>query len=198
MIKSIGITGGIGSGKSTVAKIFAQTGFRIYEADVRAKALYQEDFKLKSAIIDLVGPQIYNADGQLDRSQFSALIFNDPKLLKAVNALVHPAVARDFQNWIDVTPNQYPHSFVLKEAAILFESGSHRQADGVISVYAPKSIRIKRVQKRDNVDREAVLARMRNQWADCKKLLAADFVIYNDGEHPLIPQVLEAIRFFSK
>lgn len=197
MMLQIGLTGGIGSGKTTVAKIFEQAGYRVYYADTRAKALYVEDEALKAAIIELVGPEVYDENGQLDRQRFGQIIFNDKQILNAVNAIVHPAVARDFENWVNATPADYPHKFVLKEAAILFESGSHKQADGIICIYAPKTLRLQRVQTRDNVDRQAVVARMRNQWPDIEKVLASDFVIYNDGEHALIPQVLKAIDHFK-
>ena len=197
-MKQIGLTGGIGSGKTTVAKIFEHAGYRVYYADTRAKALYDEDQTLKAALIDLLGAEIYDSNGQLDKKRFGGLIFNDKQLLNSVNALVHPAVARDFERWIVETPSDYSHSFVLKEAAILFEAGSHRQADGVICIYAPKSIRLQRVQARDQVEASAVLARMRNQWPDQQKVLASDFIIYNDGQHPLIPQVMQAIDFFQQ
>ena len=197
MILQIGLTGGIGSGKTTVAKIFEHAGYRVYYADTRAKALYVEDMDLKAEIIALVGSEVYQADGQLNRKRFGQLIFNDKALLQSVNAIVHPAVARDYERWVAATPGNYPHKLVLKEAAILFESGSYKSADGVICIYAPKSLRLKRVQARDNVERKAVVARMRNQWADNRKVLASDFVIYNDGEHPLIPQAMQAIEHFK-
>jgi dephospho-CoA kinase len=118
--------------------------------------------------------------------------------LKELNAIVHPATRRDFDRWsIELSNKGYNKGFLLKEAAILFEAGSDKSLEGVIDVYAPKKLRLERVQNRDSVDSSAVLARMANQWPDSKKMFASDFIIYNDGSHMLIPQVQQAISFFN-
>lgn len=198
MIKEIGITGGIGSGKSTVARIFASLGFKIYESDVRAKALTTEDAQVVSEIIKAFGPESYLPDGNLDRKRMAKIVFNDPAKLKILNKITHPAVGRDYANWLKSASNNYHKAFVLKEAAILFETGSYKKSDGIISVYCPKSIRIQRVMARDGISADQVRDRMRNQWPDAKKVLMADFVIYNDGIHHLAPQIQAAIQHFNK
>jgi dephospho-CoA kinase len=197
MTLEIGITGGIGSGKSTVARIFASLGYRVYLADDRAKALYDENDALKAAIIALMGNEVYDDAGKLRRQAMAARIFSDSGLLKQVNAIVHPMVAIDFEEWRAKTPSDYKKSLVFKEAAILFEAGSNTQLDGVIMVYAPKQLRLSRVGARDHVEAQAVLARMAAQWPDSAKIDRSDFVIYNDGFHALVPQVLQAIQRFD-
>ena len=185
-MKEIGITGGIGSGKSTVARIFESYGFKVYYADARAKALYTEDEEVKAAVKALFGEDIYLVDGKIDRVKLGGIVFNDNSLLKELNAIVHPATGKDFERWLGELENGgYAKPFVLKEAAILYEARAHERLDGVIQVYAPTSIRIGRVCARDGVEPEDVRARM------------ANFVIYNDGEHHLIPQVQEATAYFS-
>ncbi|GAB4422183.1 MAG: dephospho-CoA kinase [Bacteroidia bacterium] len=197
MIYNIGITGGIGSGKSTVCRIFASMGYRVYEADARAKALMNEDEALRAAIQDLLGREAYDADGQLDRAYVGRQVFGQPDRLQRLNAIVHPATARDYHRWIGETPADYDRAFVLKEAAILFESGADRGTDGTIAVYAPETLRLARAMHRDGTDAEAIRARMHRQWPEQDKLRRADFVIYSDMQHPLVPQVLAAIRFFG-
>ncbi|MFK7972769.1 MAG: dephospho-CoA kinase [Bacteroidia bacterium] len=190
----IGITGGIGSGKSTVARIFASLGYAIYYADARAKALMTGDEELVNGVKALLGQASYHEDGSLNRGFVGGQVFGDEKKLEALNALVHPAVARDYRRWVEeLVAGGYDKAFALKEAAILYESGSYRDADAVIAVYAPKAVRLQRTMARDGADREAVLARMDKQWPESKKLERADYVIYNDGEHMLIPQVLELV-----
>ncbi|MCB9235941.1 MAG: dephospho-CoA kinase [Bacteroidia bacterium] len=198
MIGQIGITGGIGSGKSTVARIFGGIGYRIYEADARARMLTQEDPEVIAEIKAAFGGEMYDAEGNLDRARLAGIVFKDPAQLQILNSIVHPATARDFTNWLAETPPDYAKKFVIKEAAILFETGGWKQSDGIITVYAPQSLRIERVMKRDQVTEAQVLDRMANQWPDAEKFRLADFVVYNDGIHPLIPQVMEAIRYFDE
>ncbi len=183
----VGITGNIGSGKSTVCAIFEQLGIPIYYADQRAKMLMREDPNLVEGIKDLLGQDAYFSDGSINRQFISQQIFTQPELLKKMNQLVHPAVGRDTIQWVAQNA-QAPYT--LKEAAILFESGSHKQLDKVICVIAPESIRIQRVMDRDQVDEEAVNARMKNQWPEYKKAIRSDFLIYNDGSQSLIDQVM--------
>jgi dephospho-CoA kinase len=192
---SVGITGGIGSGKSRVCRVFAALGYVVYEADARAKALMREDPELRAAISDLFGPAAYAADGSLNRQHIGSVAFSQPEKLQQLNALVHPRTGQDYLAWKAEWENSaYDKPFVVKEAAILFESGAYRSTDYVISVYAAKSVRLRRVQARDGTEAEAVQARMAQQWPDLRKVRQADFVIYSDGHHPLSPQVVAAIQ----
>lgn len=199
MMLEIGLTGGIGSGKSTVARAFEALGYQVYYADDRAKLLYNTDAELRSALEAIVGPEttLYDADGQLIRSQLAALIFADQALLAKVNALVHPAVTRDYERWRKALPASYGKRAIFKEAAILFEAGTNTSLHGVIMVYAPKGLRLARVQQRDGSDSAQVLARMAKQWPDAQKLERADFIIYNDGIHPILPQIQQAIQWMD-
>ena len=192
----VGLTGGIGSGKSTVARIFETLGYLVYYADDRAKALTNVHPTVISQIKNAFGEDIYLENGQLDRKKLAGIVFQDKDKLAVLNGIVHPATRQDFADWLDKIPSTYAKNFILKEAAILFESGSYQDMEAVISVYAPKSERLKRVLKRDDTAEAQVLARMDNQWAENIKLRKADFVIYNDGSHPIIPQITEAARFF--
>jgi len=185
-ILKVGITGGIGSGKTTVCKIFEQLGIPIYYADDRAKRLMVNDLKVVSALKTLFGEKTYHEDGRLNRQHLANLVFKDKALLEKLNGIVHPAVHKDGIQW-NKLQNNVPYT--LKEAALLFEAGSYKALDKVITVYAPKEIRLERVIKRDQTTREAVLARMDKQMEDKKKVHLADFVIFNDGKKPLIPQI---------
>ncbi|MDX1909250.1 MAG: dephospho-CoA kinase [Bacteroidia bacterium] len=195
---SIGITGGIGSGKSTVCGIFRDLGYAIYDADLRARHLMQEE-PLVSGLRTLFGDKAYLEDGTLNRAYIGQLVFQDQALLTRLNTLVHPATARDYQVWLDsLRPQGYQKPFALKEAAILYESGAYRASDAVIAVYAPRQIRLARVLARDQTSPAAVLARMDKQWPDAEKLRRSDVIIINDGTHLLLPQVVAAIRRFSE
>lgn len=194
-IKGIGITGGIGSGKSYVCRLFEERGFRVYYADARAKWLMNHEPRLVAGVKDLFGEQAYQ-DGTLNRAHVGEIAFSQPEKLQQLNALVHPATGRDYLEWVQSTPANYPHSFVLKEAAILYESGAYKASDGVITVYAPKNLRLQRVMQRDGVKEDAVLQRMNKQWPEWRKLRRADFMIINDGEHELEPQIEAAVQWF--
>ena len=183
----VGITGGIGSGKSTVCRIFEQYGIPVYYADQRAKALMSEDAEVREKIHSLFGNEAYLEDGSLNRKYIGNLAFSNPSLLQQLNAVVHPAVARDFLQWAKEQDSPY----VLKEAALLFEAGTFRDLDYVVTVYAPKELRIRRTMERDGVNREAVLSRIRKQWTEKQRQEAADFVVRNDESHSLIRQVQE-------
>jgi dephospho-CoA kinase len=193
----IGLTGGIGSGKSTVARALEALGYQVYYADDRARGLYDLDPEVRDAMIALVGAELYDEGGKFRREVLSKLIFTDKALLAKVNAIVHPAVARDFDRWRAAIPSEYAKPAIFKEAAILFEAGSHTALDGVIMVYAPRLLRLQRVQQRDAIATAQVLARMANQWPDSRKLTLADFIIYNDGLHPLLPQVQQALQWIA-
>jgi dephospho-CoA kinase len=188
----IGITGCIGSGKSTVSKIFAQLGAPVYDADSRAKALMIKSTPLVQGIIDLFGMEAYDADGILNRSHISSKAFEDKSLLDSLNALVHPAVFKDFDDWCE----EQHSSYVIKEAALMFESDSYKQLHEVIVVTAPEELRILRAMTRDHITREAVLSRMKNQMTQEEKLARANYEIKNNEEEFLIPQVLKLHQQF--
>lgn len=183
----VGITGGIGSGKTTVCKIFEQLGIPIYYADDRAKKLMVEDPQLVKEIKVLLGEEAYTREGQLDRAFIANIVFNNPDKLAQLNALVHPAVARDGATW-QKTQTEVPYT--LKEAALLYEAGSYQSLDRMICVVAPEEMRIQRVMERDQVDRAAVIARINKQWPQAQKARLSDFLIYNDGTQSLIRQVV--------
>lgn len=190
-MKTMGITGGIGSGKSTVCKIFQSLGYRIYDADAQAKLLLTENQHVKAQIIASFGEDSYFPDGRYNRAYIGGIVFKDKERLSQLNAIVHPATKADFENWIKLNQVNYSKKYVIKEAAILFESGAYQQTDIILSVYAPKQIRIERVMARDKIEKSLVLERINNQWADSKKIHLASFSIFNDGIHPLIPQILQ-------
>jgi dephospho-CoA kinase len=182
----VGLTGGIGSGKSIVARIFESLGIPVYYADDAAKDLYWTDPVLRQAIIDQFGPEAYT-DGELNRKYISGIVFSSPEKLEILNSLVHPATIKDAEKWLSSQTAPY----AVKEAALIFESGSHRDLDQVIGVFAPESLRIKRVMARDKVTEEEVRRRMNNQVEDRIKMKLCDFVIHNDEKQLLIPQVLK-------
>ncbi|SJZ69861.1 dephospho-CoA kinase [Chitinophaga eiseniae] len=182
----VGITGGIGSGKSTVSKIFELLGVPVYYADERAKDILVRDPELAAAVRQHFGPDTYDAHGALNRKYLGNIVFNDKEKLALLNSLVHPATIRDSNLWA----SQQTTPYVLKEAALLFESESFHYLDKIIGVYAPQPLRILRVMKRDNVTREEVLARMHKQIDESIKMRLCDYVIRNDEQQLVIPQVL--------
>lgn len=190
MIKTIGITGGIGSGKSTVAKVFAVMGIPVYSSDDRAKAMYYEP-EVKEKVVHLLGTEVYSNETTINKSHIASRIFSDKTILEQINAIIHPAVGRDFEKWILLQKNV---PFVLKESAILFETGIYKTLDANILVVSPEKLRVKRITKRDHLSEEEVLKRFRSQLSDEQKIPLADFVIHNDEEHSIIQQVLEVKR----
>lgn len=190
----VGITGGIGTGKTTVCRIFEQLGIPVYYADERAKWLMEHDPKLIAALRQLLGNDAYTPSGLLNRSYIARQVFSDPEKLAALNALTHPAVALDALEW-QALPHRAPYT--LREAALLFESGSYLSLDKIIVVSAPDELRIQRVMARDQCDRQAVLDRMARQMPQAEKEARADFIIRNDGVSLLIPQVLAIHRQLS-
>jgi len=181
----VGLTGGIGSGKSTVAKVFEVLGIPVYYADDAARRIMNEDEGLRHQIIQHFGSPSYK-NNQLDRPYIASQVFNNKEKLELMNSLVHPATIRDAEQWMHKQTTPY----ALKEAAILFESGSQGQLDYVIGVSAPTPLRILRAMKRDGSTREQVLARMSKQIQEPIKMRLCDFVIYNDEQKPVIPQVI--------
>ncbi|MHA7058971.1 dephospho-CoA kinase [Aquimarina sp. M1] len=174
MTKTVGLTGGIGSGKSTVAKMFAKFDIPVYIADDEAKKLMSEETTVKKQIVDLLGVKAYSNKG-LNRTYIANKVFNNKELLEKLNQIVHPAVATHFNAW----KKEQKSTYVIKEAAILFENGGYNHCDFTILVTAPEEVRIERVLKRDNSTRSQVVARLHNQWKDAKKIPMADFVIQN-------------------
>ncbi|MGG9963789.1 dephospho-CoA kinase [Ferruginibacter sp. SUN106] len=184
MIK-VGITGGIGSGKSTVAKIFEVLGIPVYYADDVGKRLMNEDEELKQKIRQAFGEAAY-INGQLDRKYIAGIVFNNPDRLALLNSFVHPATIDDAEKWMQ----QQNTSYAIKEAAIIFESGAQEYLDYVIGVYTPTPLRIQRTMQRDGITRDEVMARMNKQIDETIKMRLCDFVIKNDEQELVIPQVM--------
>ena len=182
----VGVTGGIGSGKTTVCRIFSILGVPVFSADETARIIMDSDTEVEKKINDVAGRNMYTGSG-LDRKGLASLIFNNRDLLEKINNIVHPLVREKFESWAAGVDTEY----VIYEAAILFESGHYKEMDRVICVTAPEELRIRRVMERDHLTREQVEKRMASQWDEKKKIALADFVIMNDERQLLIPQVLE-------
>lgn len=187
--KIICITGGIGSGKTTVANMLAKFGIPIYFADDEAKKLTATSPEIRADLIELLGEETFKS-GVLDRKYMAGKIFTDKELLEKTNAIIHPRVAQHFQDWAASQTAPY----VLKEAAILFESGSYKQCEKTILVTAPEEIRIQRVMARDGASEAEVRSRMKNQWEDSKKAEMADFVIENTSLEQ-VQKTVETLHF---
>jgi dephospho-CoA kinase len=173
-MKIVGLTGGIGSGKTTVANFFKELGVPIYIADVEAKNLMAKNAELQQKIKSLFGEDAY-LNGELNRKYIAELVFKNPEKLRALNNLVHPAVAEDFKKWI----NTQNAAFVIKESALLFETGDYKNCDVIILVKAPLDERISRVMKRDTASKEGVMDRISHQWPDEKKENLSNYIIEN-------------------
>ena len=185
----IGLTGGIGAGKTFIGKIFSKLGFPVFNSDVEAKRCMLEDEILKKKIQDLFGDEVYQ-NGVLQNHFLANIVFNDEKHLEHLNKLVHPLVKKKFEKWCKKNDSK----IVIKEAAILFESNSHINLDKVICVSADKEIRIQRIIKRDNISREEVIARMSRQISQNEKERLSDFIIVNNGSQLLLPQIIKLIN----
>lgn len=183
---NVGITGGMGSGKSTAAKIFEALGIPVFYADDESKKLLDTNVLVKEKLTSRFGVELYKNE-QLDRAFLANQIFNNSEALAFVNGVVHPAVAERYNNWCAEQTAPYG----LKEAAILFETGSYKDLDKTILVVADEALRVERVKKRNGWTRDEVLARMKNQWEDSEKIPLADFVIYNNEKEMLTPQILK-------
>ena len=186
MIK-IGITGGIGSGKTTVCKIFELLDIPVYYADDEAKHLLDSDNKVKLSIVNTFGNEVLNDKGKIDKKKLASFVFNNKEKLEKLNSIVHPAVRAHFENWLKQYSSQ---KYILKEAAILFESGVYKLVDKVITVTAPLELKINRTMQRDKITREQVELRISNQISDEEKIERSQFVIHNDEQQLLIPQIL--------
>ncbi len=189
MIK-VGITGGIGSGKSTVCGLFEAMDIPVYYADDRAKFLMTYDQDVKAKIISIFGLNAYAEDGKLDRKYIASKVFDNKPLLEKLNSIVHPAVKKDGELWFE----KQKTPFALKEAALLIESKSYLTMDKIIVVTCPEPIRIARVVQRDNTSEEEVIRRIQNQMPEIEKTKLADFLIVNDNLQALIPQVLDIYK----
>lgn len=192
MTKVIGLTGGIGSGKSTIANFFKEFGVPVYIADDEAKKVMQSE-EIIAAIKTAFGASLFN-DSILDRAKLAKIVFNDTDKLAQLNAIVHPAVKKDFDCWLKAKKE---YSYVLYEAAILFESGRYKSCDSIITVTAPEETRIERVLKRDNTTREQVLSRMNMQWNDEKRISLSNFVINNTNLKKAREEVVKILKILN-
>jgi dephospho-CoA kinase len=190
----IGITGGIGSGKTTLSKLLRAEGYSVYDSDLEARRLQNEHSTMQKKIIDMFGKEIYDDHG-LNRSALGKLVFGKPELLVKLNSIVHPLVMDDFENWID---NRLPKKMLFIESAILFESGFNKLVDKVIVITAREDIRIDRVVKRDGITVEHVKTRMSHQMPEEEKLKRADYVIYSDDDKPLFEKTKKIIAELLK
>ena len=186
-MKKIGITGGIGSGKSTACEIFKLLSVPVFHADDEARNLQNNDLQIKNQLIKLFGEHIYSEDGLLDRKMLAGLIFNDTKSLAKVNAIIHPTVRQNFLKWVEDKQNE---NYVIYEAAILLESGYSVDFDRNILILADEKIRIERVMKRDSISEELVKERIKNQMSDIEKINLVDYVLENSDDKLLIPQII--------
>lgn len=181
----VGLTGNIGSGKTTVCRLFEFLDVPVYYADEKGK-LVLESAEVKSEIAERFGTEYIGEDARPDKGKLAELVFNDKKKLHELNAIIHPKVQMDFEKWV---AGHHNSAYVIMEAAILFETGRYKDFDNIILVTAPRELRLQRVCERDNVSQKDVLARMKNQWEEERKIPLADVVIHNDGKELLMPLV---------
>jgi len=193
-VKVIGLTGGIGSGKTTVSLLFELLEVPVYNSDLRAKILMEQNPEIKNALINQFGDKIYLEDGSLNRKYLSIEIFNDQKKLTWVNSLVHPAVGKDFESW----KLKQATNYVIKESALLIETLKHQTLDKIIVVIASKKIRLSRIKQRDHLTESSILKRMANQMDDEKRKQYADFIILNEGNLSIILQTLQIFQDLNK
>ena len=186
----IGLTGGIGSGKTTVAHVFETMGCAIYNSDERAKALYF-NLEVKKQVIQLLGPQAYLSDNEINKNYISQSVFTNTNLLHQLNAIIHPFVKEDFINFKSKFSNE---KIIIKETALLFEIGLNKELDFTILVTAPMPCKIERVMKRNGLSKTEIEKRMTAQWPDEKKIPLANAVIINDSNKAIIPQILKVLE----
>ena len=192
-MKKVGVTGGIGSGKSLVCKIFRCLNVPVFSADDEAKALLETDSEIRLVLTGFFGKELY-LSGKLNKQMLADIIFNDRKNLEIVNNAIHPAVLERFTEWCTC---QTKSAYVIMEAAIIFETGTDSFLDKVVNISAPEAIRIERVCKRDSVSKEKVIERINNQFTEKERKKMADINLVNDGKMMLLPQVLEVHKLFS-
>jgi dephospho-CoA kinase len=186
----IGVTGGIGAGKSVVVSVFRCLGIPVYDADSHAKALMTTDRNLQEAIKKEFGTLSFTDQGRPNRAYLASQVFPDPEKLRKLNRLVHPRVAEDFEHWVEKQKSEPKIPYVIKEAALLFESGSNRQPDKIIAVTAPDEVRKQRVQKRDGRSPQEIEQIFERQMSQQEMIRRSDFTILNDGSRLIIPQIL--------
>ena len=189
----VGVTGGIGSGKTTVCKVFELLGIPVFYADDVAKSIMQTDPVLKTALLNTFGENSYTKDGMLNRAYISSIVFNDKQELEKLNSLVHPAVLRAFDIWV---LEHHESPYVIKEAALLYESGGFKMCDKSILVIAPTLIKMNRVKLRDGISEEDIQLRMNRQFSDEMKIKYADHILNNDEQQLLIPQIIHLHQQF--
>lgn len=194
MTRIIGLTGGIGSGKSTVATYIASKGIPVYIADEEAKKLMDSKVIIKK-IQAIFEENILTEEGNLDRKKIGSIVFNQPEKLAKLNAIVHPEVKKHFEKWVKKHKNQ---PFVVKEVAILFETGGNLACDKVIMITAPEEIRIERAMKRDHIDRESVLSRIKNQLPEEEKIKMSNFVVHNTDLQNTFTQIDHILKILTK
>ena len=193
----IGITGGIGSGKSTVCRVFSALGIPVFDADRIAKDHLNTNEDIYEKLVNVFGAAVYLSDHTIDRKYLAGIVFNNPSLLAKLNEIVHPVVRETFFNWCEKQESPY----IIHEAAILFESGFYKMMDKTIAVVTSENERIQRVMKRDDLTLELVKERIRNQWTDEERIKLADFVIGNNDDELIIPKIIEIdkkIRAYGK
>ncbi len=195
MTVKVGITGGIGSGKTTVCNVFKLLGIPVFEADTVAKNLYDTNTEIKSGLIKLFSEDIYQPDNKLNRKKLAAHIFSNELQLTKVNELVHPVVRGEFEKWLTIHKNS---PYIIHEAAILFESGFYKLMDFSILVTAPETERIKRVMLRDGITETMVRERMGKQWSEEKKQKFADLILQNDNKNLIIPEIIKTDKNLRK
>lgn len=191
-IFTVGLTGGIGSGKSTVAKVFKSFSVPCFDADKHAHEIYRNDAELREAVVEKFGVEVgvKSATGEIvdiNRKALGAIVFSDPSKLEELNKLVHPSVASGYQNWLSSLP--LSTKYVIREAAILFESGANKGCDVVLTVSANKEVRLARAMKRDGAGREEIEARMSKQFSDAERENLSDFILHNNSADELLPQL---------
>jgi len=186
MIK-VGITGGIGSGKSTACKVFKTLGIPVFEADNIARQLINSNTEIRNQLIQVFGKAVYLQDQTINRKYLSGIVFNDSSLLARLNGIVHPVVRNEFEEWC----HKQDSAYILHEAAILFESGFYKIMDKSITVVTKEEERIQRVMKRDGITIELVKQRIKNQWTDEQRMGLADYIINNNDDELIIPQIIE-------
>ena len=184
----VGVTGGMGSGKSTVCNILKNLGVPVFSSDDVGKYLLNNDDYLKNEIKTHFDSDMYTSTGRLDRNRMAQLVFNNPDELKKLNELVHPRVKAEFDSWCKKMEKR---PCVVKEAAILFETGQHKELDKMVTVFCPKEERIRRIIKRDDTSKELIEKRMMQQYSDAERNALATYIIMNDGKEELLPQVME-------
>ena len=186
----LGITGGIGSGKTTVCRVLEQLHIPVYYADDESKKILASA-DIEKRVAKVFGNAVLDEQGNLNRAKLSAIVFEHPTELVKLTSILHPAVNEHYHAWLKMQKNK---SMVAKEAAVLFESGAFAQMDKIITVYAPKELRIARTMQRNNYTRQEILNRMKQQLSEKEKIRQSDFVIYNDGKKLVIPQVLQILH----